>query len=92
MKTLLEDGIEKVREGQTTLDEILRVLGSQTKYERDCPNCRRMIDASFHFCPFCGQFKKNFCTKCMLQLEEDWLICPSCGLKRDNEKNQDIVK
>ncbi len=87
MVPLLENGIEKVRRGETTLDEILRVLGSQIKYDRQCSKCQRMVDASFHFCPYCGEFKKNFCTHCMMQLEEDWLICPACGLKRANEKN-----
>ncbi|MFA7382540.1 MAG: ATPase, T2SS/T4P/T4SS family [Desulfurivibrionaceae bacterium] len=83
MHTLLEDGLEKVRLGVTTLEEILRVIGSQTRYERMCPSCRQMIEATFLFCPFCGEFKANYCTGCRMQLEEGWLVCPFCGQKRE---------
>ncbi len=88
MRTLLEDGIEKVRLGLTSLEELLRVLGPQTKHERQCPECKKMIDAKFIFCPYCGTFKKNFCRKCMIPLEEDWKICPTCGLQQcGNERS-----
>jgi RNA polymerase subunit RPABC4/transcription elongation factor Spt4 len=88
MRTLLEDGIEKVQLGYTSLDELLRVLGPQTKHERQCQDCKKMIDAKFIFCPFCGTFKQNFCRKCMIPLEEDWNICPTCGLQQyENERS-----
>ncbi len=79
MKTLVEDGIEKVRQGETTLEELLRVIGTQTRHERKCEDCERLIDAKFLFCPYCGTFKQNFCKQCRMPLEEDWRICPFCG-------------
>jgi len=79
MKTLIEDGVEKVKRGYTTLDELLRVIGPQTVYERRCPICERMVDAKFLFCPFCGSFRQNYCTACRLPLEEEWRGCPFCG-------------
>ena len=79
MRTLLEDGVEKVRIGETTLDELIRVVGAQTRHERACDGCRRMIDAKFLLCPYCGTYKKHFCRKCSVPLEEDWLLCPFCG-------------
>ncbi len=79
MRTLVEDGIEKVKNGETTLEELVRVIGPQTKHERRCNDCRRTIDAKFLFCPYCGSFKQNFCRQCMLPLEKDWNICPVCG-------------
>lgn len=82
MRTLIEDGIEKVRIGATTLEEILRVIGPQTKHERQCEHCSRMIDAKFIFCPYCGSFKQDFCRQCMIPLEKDWSICPQCGSSR----------
>ncbi len=88
MRTLLEDGIEKVGFGLTSLEELLRVLGPQTKHERQCPECNKMIDAKFIFCPYCGTFKQNFCRKCMIPLEKDWKICPTCGLQQyENERS-----
>jgi type II secretory ATPase GspE/PulE/Tfp pilus assembly ATPase PilB-like protein/RNA polymerase subunit RPABC4/transcription elongation factor Spt4 len=82
MTTLIEDGLEKVRLGETTLDEVVRVMGAQTKYERTCTKCMKLIDANFLYCPFCGNFKENICTNCRLPLEEGWLICPTCGKKK----------
>lgn len=79
MRTLIEDGIEKVKLGLTTLQEMVRVIGPQTRHERQCENCARMIDAKFVFCPHCGSFKQNFCRQCMIPLEKDWSICPICG-------------
>ena len=79
MRTLIEDGIEKVKNGETTLEELVRVIGPQTKHERRCSDCGRTIDAKFMFCPYCGSFKQNFCRQCRLPLEEDWNICPVCG-------------
>ncbi len=82
MRTLLEDGIEKVRLGRTTLEEILRVIGAQSRYEKPCEHCGRRIDAKHLYCPYCGGIRKNVCTKCNLALEDDWLICPLCGTSK----------
>jgi len=82
MITLIEDGIEKVKRGDTTLEELLRVIGPQTKHERTCEHCKRTIDSKFYFCPYCGHFKQNFCKHCMIPLEEDWGSCPICGLSK----------
>lgn len=82
MKTLIEDGTEKVRLGITTLEELLRVIGPPTKYERQCENCGNMIDIKFLFCPFCGMFRHNICHNCKMPLEEEWFTCPFCGAKK----------
>ena len=79
MKTLIEDGTEKVRNGETTLDELLRVVGPQILHERVCPGCNRKIDAKVMFCPYCGCFKQDTCAKCQLAVEKDWKICGFCG-------------
>lgn len=81
MKTLIEDGIEKVRLGITTLEELFRVIGPPTKYERQCENCGNMIDIKFLFCPYCGIFRHNICHNCKMPLEE-WVTCPFCGTKK----------
>jgi type II secretory ATPase GspE/PulE/Tfp pilus assembly ATPase PilB-like protein/FixJ family two-component response regulator len=79
MRTLIEDGIEKVKRGETSLDELLRVIGPQIGYERACPTCDRLVDAKFLFCPFCGAFRQDFCRECRVPLEQEWLSCPFCG-------------
>lgn len=82
MRTLVEDGVEKVRAGQTTLEELLRVLGPQTGNERSCDGCQRLIDPKFVFCPFCGTFRSNYCHTCKLPLDEEWIRCPLCGVHK----------
>ncbi len=79
MKTLIETGIEKVKRGDTTIEELIRVIGPQTKHQRRCELCRKMIDAKFLFCPHCGSFKQNVCPHCRMPLEEGWSACPFCG-------------
>lgn len=85
MKTLIEDGIDKVRSGTTTLEELIRVIGPPTRYERQCEQCSRMIDIKFLFCPYCGVFKHNICHSCKMPLEEEWTTCPFCGKLKKNE-------
>ncbi|MEW6739769.1 MAG: ATPase, T2SS/T4P/T4SS family [Nitrospirota bacterium] len=82
MRTLIEDGIEKVRLGITTLEELLRVIGPPTKYERQCENCGNMVDIKFLFCPHCGAFRHNICHNCKMPLEGEWASCPFCGTKK----------
>ncbi|NVN98619.1 MAG: Flp pilus assembly complex ATPase component TadA [Geobacteraceae bacterium] len=82
MRTLVEDGIEKVRLGMTTLEELFRVLGPQTGNERTCSGCARMIDPKFVFCPYCGTFRSNYCHTCRLPMEEEWVKCPFCGIQK----------
>lgn len=83
MNTLMDAGIAKVKSGDTTLDELIRVLGPQTKHEYKCPSCSAMIDMKFLFCPFCGNFKHNVCKLCKMPLEEEWIKCPFCGGHRE---------
>ncbi len=82
MRTLVEDGVEKVKAGLTTLEELLRVLGPQTGNERCCDGCSRMIDPKFVFCPYCGVFRSNYCHACKLPLDEEWIRCPLCGVHK----------
>lgn len=85
MGTLIEDGIEKVRLGITTMEELLRVIGPPTKYERQCDNCSNMIDIKFLFCPYCGAFRHNICHNCKMPLAEEWTTCPFCGTHKKDK-------
>ena len=82
MMSLAEAGAEKVRLGETTLSELLRVLGPQVGHERACAGCGKTIDARFLYCPYCGEFKQNSCIHCKMPLEPDWSNCPFCGRAR----------
>ena len=54
MRTMREDALEKVREGLTTLDEILRVVPAEELAALRCLQCSRELAQIFLFCPFCG--------------------------------------
>ena len=82
MRSLLEDGLEKVRQGLTTMDEILRVVGPAVRMERHCDHCGKLMESRHLFCPHCGAFRQNCCRSCHRALEDDWLICPECGTAR----------
>jgi RNA polymerase subunit RPABC4/transcription elongation factor Spt4 len=82
MKNLLDDGLAKVNQGETTLSEILRVLGPQIRHERVCENCHRVIEGKYVFCPYCGEFRRDICEKCKTPMENDWIACCLCGTKR----------
>lgn len=79
MRTLLEDALEKVRLGWTTLEEVLRVIGPSVSLERPCLQCGRSIEAKFVFCPYCGMVRENRCVSCHMPMDADWLHCPFCG-------------
>jgi type II secretory ATPase GspE/PulE/Tfp pilus assembly ATPase PilB-like protein len=87
MRTLLEDGLEKVKAGLTTLEELFRVLGPQTGNERTCSGCERLIDPKYVFCPYCGTFRSNYCHTCKLPMEEEWVTCPFCGGQKRDEQH-----
>ncbi len=79
MRTLLEDALEKVRLGWTTLEEVLRVIGPSISLERSCLQCGRSIEAKFMFCPYCGMVRENRCVHCHMPMDADWHHCPFCG-------------
>jgi len=81
METLLDCAIRKVKERQTTLEEILRVLGPAVEVEYYCKKCQAGLDLKFNVCPYCGTVQRNVCSKCQSQLETDWTACPYCGQK-----------
>ncbi len=54
MRLIQEDALEKVVNGTTTLEEILRVVPMDTTSYLECAKCNQHILPSFNFCPSCG--------------------------------------
>jgi hypothetical protein len=54
MRLLHEDGLSKVRLGQTTIEEISRVVGFPEETARLCLNCTKPLPSGFRFCSSCG--------------------------------------
>jgi type IV pilus assembly protein PilB len=54
MSLMQEDALEKLLNGVTTLEEILRVIPMETVKDSECLKCNRAILPTFNFCPSCG--------------------------------------
>jgi len=51
-----------------------------------CPSCKREVDASFVFCPYCAARLHAVCPECGKPTEENWKVCPHCGKKLNKQK------
>jgi predicted RNA-binding Zn-ribbon protein involved in translation (DUF1610 family) len=55
MRLIQEDALEKVLNGTTTLEEILRVVPMDNTSYVECAKCNQHILPSFKYCPSCGE-------------------------------------
>ncbi len=78
---LLEDAMEKVRLGLTTLEEVLRVIQLQEEEIVRCPKCASFINLDFSTCPYCMYALKNLCQGCGQELKLEWKVCPYCNAR-----------
>ena len=82
MRFLIDRSLEKVREGETTINEIFRVmqLEDQEKisFGQSCPSCKAPIELEFAICPNCLTSLKQLCPRCNQQLKAGWKLCPYC--------------
>jgi type IV pilus assembly protein PilB len=54
MRLMQEDALEKVMQGITTMEEVLRVVPFDSAVSVRCRNCGRALAPAFLFCPYCG--------------------------------------
>ncbi|HKN60078.1 MAG TPA: ATPase, T2SS/T4P/T4SS family [Candidatus Acidoferrales bacterium] len=65
MKLMQEYALERVLHGQTTLDEVMRVVPFEKIHTTQCAACQHELSPTFVFCPYCGEkrtdgeFRKN---------------------------------
>ena len=82
MLFLADRGLQKVREGVTTINEVYRVMQLEDEekafFAHRCPNCKAAIEPEFAVCPNCLASLKTLCNRCNQQLKLDWKICPYC--------------
>jgi type IV pilus assembly protein PilB len=55
MRLMHEYALERVKEGLTTLDEVLRVVPIEYSAPTNCESCQRELAGSYAFCPHCGE-------------------------------------
>lgn len=79
MRYMSQDGIDKVKQGLTSIEEVLRVLYvKEEKGVRVCRNCSESVRLEFLNCPYCGFAIVNRCPNCSKVREPDWKYCPYC--------------
>jgi type IV pilus assembly protein PilB len=78
MFSLAEDGLDKVKAGVTTAEELLRVV-TEVEVKTSCPSCRGPVAHDFVACPACGRRLKAVCAGCGRALRADWAFCPYCA-------------
>jgi CheY-like chemotaxis protein len=77
--SLLQQSTALIRQGVTSVDEVLRVVQLQEEEVMRCPNCGTLIDRQFAACPFCTHALKMVCESCDQELKPNWRICPYCS-------------
>src|SRR5262245_3471125 len=87
MRTMGEDGLKKVIEGRTTLDEVSRVIYLADQATRNCHGCDTPLNSEFEYCPTCGAFVGEHCEHCKRRMESGWTFCPFCGESANDDRN-----
>ena len=59
MRLMHEDGLDKVRNGITTYDEVLRIVPFEAVARSLCTACGQELHARFQFCPSCGERRSS---------------------------------
>ncbi|MBI4395949.1 MAG: Flp pilus assembly complex ATPase component TadA, partial [Elusimicrobia bacterium] len=63
MKSLLDDALEKVKQGITTMEEVERILilmdEPASAKEALCPQCEETVQEDWKKCPYCGAHLKG---------------------------------
>jgi type IV pilus assembly protein PilB len=80
MTVLREDALDKIRQGLTSPDEVLRVVQVEES-EIPCTNCHALIEPEFSVCPYCLFTIRKTCGSCGQNLKPGWKACPYCNEK-----------
>jgi len=78
--------------GDTSLEELRRVVFYEEEAARLCPSCRQTAAAEYHFCPHCGHTITASCLKCDRRVDASWAFCPGCGTRRTPSVVADLTQ
>ena len=91
MRSIGEDGLRKVLEGRTTMEEVTRVVYLAEHAPKVCPGCETVLAKDYEYCTTCGGFVGDHCTGCHKRMMKEWTFCPFCGhdAKPDEHKHHE---
>jgi type IV pilus assembly protein PilB len=78
MTTLGFSGLEKIRAGITTIEEVLRAVYQKEEITTICAHCGKAVSLDFKDCPFCKKSLVPTCASCKRIVQPDWVVCPHC--------------
>jgi type II secretory ATPase GspE/PulE/Tfp pilus assembly ATPase PilB-like protein len=79
MNQLVEDAKRKIKRGETTVEEVLRVVHVRDAVPMPCPHCHALVQPNLPVCPYCAAALKQLCQSCGQEVKRDWKICPACS-------------
>jgi type IV pilus assembly protein PilB len=78
MRTLAQDGLQKVLAGITTVAELARVIQVDEEVGGLCRGCQQLLSPDFIACPSCGTEVRSSCRACQATVDPEWDFCPYC--------------
>jgi len=78
LRTLGYSGLQKVRNGVTTIEEVLRAVYQKEELTTICSKCGKPVSLDFKRCPFCKHTLVPSCSSCGRVVQPEWVACPYC--------------
>jgi predicted amidophosphoribosyltransferase len=92
MVQLLEAARNKIRQGKTTPEEVMRVIQWVDEGRPSCPQCGKPLSKKTRKCKNCEPKLKPVCVSCGLILDPSWQVCPNCASPILPEEQQPPAK
>ena len=78
MTTLGIRGLDKIKEGITTVEEVLKAVHQKEELTTICASCGKAVSLDFKDCPYCKKPLVPTCGSCKRIVQPEWVVCPYC--------------